>query len=110
MVKGVNLAALEAEYANAQPRPATSARQSDMGEAVAEPSSAGSAARPRRGRASEARKSEARKPAATDAAAHGLPQLPPPSPVQALRALGKKALGAVKSKVTGNTSKPRRKS
>ncbi len=110
MVKGVNLAALEAEYANAQPRPATTARQSDMGEAVAEPSSAGSAARPRRGRASEARKSEARKPAATDAAAHGLPQLPPPSPVQALRALGKKALGAVKSKVTGNTSKPRRKS
>jgi len=110
MVKGVNLAALEAEYANAQPRPATSARQSDMGEAVAEPSSVGSAARPRRGRASEARKSEARKPAATDAAAHGLPQLPPPSPVQALRALGKKALGAVKSKVTGNTSKPRRKS
>src|SRR5256885_1933765 len=65
MVKGVNLAALEAEYANAQPRPATTARQSDMGEAVAEPSSPrwklnmrmpSRARPPRRGRATWARR------------------------------------------------------
>ncbi|MDH0420584.1 MULTISPECIES: ribonuclease R [Delftia] len=104
MVKGVNLAALEAEYASAQSRPAAPVRQSDVSEPAVVPGSSVPAARAsRKGRAAEARKS-----VAIDAD-HGLPQLPPPSPVQALRALGKKALGAVKSKVAGKTSKPRRK-
>ena len=88
MVKGVNLAALEAEYASAQSRPAAPVRQSDVSEPAVVPGSSVPAARAsRKGRAAEARKS-----VAIDAD-HGLPQLPPPSPVQALRALGKKALG-----------------
>ena len=87
MVKGVNLAALEAEYASAQSRPAAPVRQSDVSEPAVVPGSSVPAARAsRKGRAAEARKS-----VAIDAD-HGLPQLPPPSPVQ-LRALGKKALG-----------------
>jgi ribonuclease R len=106
MVKGVNLAALEAEYA--QPHVPAVVRQQEGGEAMAAPgpsNTPATSARARKGRKAEGRKSTA----GGDAEAQGLPQLPPPSPVQALRALGKKALGAVKSKVAGNASKARRK-
>jgi ribonuclease R len=100
MLKGVNLAALEAEYASAQSRPAAPVRQSD---AVSRP---WCQVRPhlRHGLLQRAGRLKAK--SLSPSMLTTVPRLPPPSPVQAARG---SSLGAVKSKVAGKTSKPRRK-